>query len=91
MGYRTFLTAILWLCGTVIAEVGVTFRGRAASAALVNMKYVKIFGLLSTALFVAACDNDGTEVVQGEIATIDFFDMEAVSYTHLTLPTTPYV
>ena len=79
MGYRTFLTAILWLCGTVIAEVGVTFRGSAASAALVNMKYVKLFGLLSTALFVAACDNDGTEVVQGEIATIDFFDMEVAN------------
>jgi len=49
------------------------------------MKCFKLFGLLTTVLIVAACDNEGTEVVQAPVATIDFFEMEVAN-----TPTIPF-
>ena len=59
------------------------------------LSIVLVVGLLATqgfAQIVASLDNEGLFVLNGdgeELLGVDI--MSPVSYTHLTLPTTPYV
>jgi len=56
-----------------------------AAYAAVNMKYIKVFVAVAVTAVLTACENPGTQLVQGEVATIDFFDMETAD-----TPTVPY-
>ena len=55
---------------------------------------IKLVILLTISVFVVSCETVGyyTQAARGQLAIMfGREDIQPVSYTHLTLPTTPYV